>query len=260
MPTPIFILGSPRTGSSTLVGILKNVMNIQGYNEGHFLKYIKNYIKLTDKIFLDLKPWENNSRIAMGNINKDLLVENLLKGFKHTYESLFDPNEKYWFDKTPDSNLLLFNIINKLWPESKFIMIKRRSLENISSRLKKFPHIAFERHCLEWNNLMQHWANIDKIKLKDRFIELENFDMLFNQEKIADQLTCLLPEHEDKKEKIIFFLQNNFCQSAAGNKPEIFDINTIKWTDEQKNIHNTICGEILNFYNYSLDRNYFLKK
>lgn len=259
MSTPIFILGYPRSGTSTLAACFSNAMNIQGYNEGHFLKYIKNYVKLTDNIFSNLKSWETSKKITIGNIDKDLFIENINKAFKCTYESLFDLNEKYWFDKTPDSNLLLFDIINKLWPESKFIMIKRRSLETISSGLIKFANVTFEQHCLNWNNAMQQWTNIDKIKLKDRFIELENYDMLFNPEKISDQLICLLPEYKDKKEKIINFFQNNFFQSSTGNKPEILDINTIQWTDEQKDMHNTICSETLNFYNYSLNKNYFLK-
>lgn len=244
MATPIFILGNPRTGSSTVSDCLRELLGIQGYHEGQFN---------------NLKEYEANKDIAIGNINRELFFNNILHSFKNTYESLFDDSQKYWIDKTPDSNLYEIKQILYLWPDSKFIMLKRRSLENIKSRLIKFPSDDFQYHCQSWNNIMQNWYHLDKTLLKDNFIEIEHYDMLFNIEKVAKDITSLLPDYKDKEEQIISFFQTNYNQSTTGKKPEIVDIDTIGWTDDQKMIHHKTCGETLNLYNYSLDKNYFLK-
>jgi hypothetical protein len=257
MSTPIFILGNPRSGSSTVLSCLRILLGIQGYNEGHFLKYIDRYKKLTNEIFDKLTESEKNKEIAMGNIDKKLFINNILHSFKNTYESLFDNSQKYWIDKTPDSNLQEIKQILYLWPDSKFIMLKRRSLENIKSRVIKFPHLDFKNHCEEWNHIMQNWYYLDK-KLLKNFIEIEHYDMLFNIEKVAKDITCLLPEYKDEEEQIINFFQRDYSQSTTGKKPSISDIDTINWTDEQKETHNKICLETLQLYGYSCDKNYFL--
>lgn len=257
MSTPVFISGNPRSGSSAVSACLRKVLNIQGYNEGHFFKYIKKYRETTNSVFDKLTPHEKNKNIAMGNIDKELFFNNILHAFKNTYESLFDISQKYWMDKTPDSNLREIEQFLYLWPDIKFIMLKRRSLENIKSRTIKFSHVPFVNHCNSWNNLMKFWYYLDKKLLNNNFIEIEHYDMLFNIEKVAKNIVSLLPEYKDKEPQIIQFFENNYLQSTTGKKPEIVDIETISWTDEQKKTHNKICGETLNLYNYSLDKNYF---
>jgi hypothetical protein len=257
MPTPIFILGNPRSGSSAVSTCLRNVLNIQGYNEGHFLKYITKYENITNEIFNNLSISEKNKNVAMGNIDKNIFLNNIFLAFKKTYESLFDDSKKYWMDKTPDSNLSHIKRLLYLWPNSKFIILKRRSLENIQSRTIKFPNVSFDKHCKSWNNLMKSWYHLDKSILKNNYIEIEHYDMLFNLDKVAEDLVRLLPEYRDKKQSVIDFFNTKYPQSTTGKKPEILDIDSIGWTDSQKNIHNNICGETLNLYNYSLDKNYF---
>jgi hypothetical protein len=254
---PIFIMGNPRSGSSALTSCLKNVLNIQGYNEGHFLKYINNYKETTDKIFNNLSIHEKNPNVTMGNINRDKFFKNILQSFKQTYESLFDNSKLYWLDKTPGC-LRQIEYLLFLWPNSKFIMLKRRSLENIKSRTLKFLHRSFEEHCREWNSNMISWYNFDKtIILNKNYIEIEHYDMLFNLNKISNDLIKLLPEYSDKKQGIIDFFSSKYPESTTGKKPEILDIDTIDWTDDQKNIHYKICSKTLELYNYSLNKSYF---
>lgn len=256
MSTPIFILGNPRSGSSTISSCLRNILGIQGYYEGHFLKYISKYKDITNNIFDNLEEYEKKKETAIGNINKEVLFHNILLSFKNTYELLFDKSQKYWLDKTPDYNLREIKEILYLWPDSKFIMLKRRSLENINSRINKFSHISFEEGCHHWNSIMEEWYYLDKKNI-NHFIEIEHYDMLYNINKVAEDIINLLPEYQDKKQDIINFIQTNYNESTTGKKPEILDIETINWTNEQKIKHNEICNITLNLYNYSLNKNYF---
>jgi hypothetical protein len=260
MSIPIFVLGNPRSGSSAMSSCLRNILNIQGYHEGHFLKYIKNYQETTNKIFNNLLPNEIKPNIAMGNIKKSTFFNNILLAFKQTYESLFDNSQQYWLDKTPGSNLIHIRSLLYLWPNSKFIMLKRRSLENIQSGTIKFPNVSFDKHCNSWNNLMREWYYLDKKILNNNYIEIEHYDMLFNLNKVADSLVELLPDYSNKKQDIIDFFNTKYPESTTGKKPEILDIATIDWTEEQKKIHNNICGETLALYNYSLNKNYFKRE
>jgi hypothetical protein len=257
MSIPIFVLGNPRSGSSAMSSCLRNILNIQGYHEGHFLKYILQYKNITDKIFNNLSIHESNKKIAIGNIDKKLFYNNVILSFKTTYESLFDSSQPYWMDKTPGNFIDLIYTINNLWPNSKFIFLKRRSLENVSSRLKKFTNLSFDTHCEQWSSLMDSWYFLDKEIIRDRFIEIEHYDLLFNLEKVSNDLIKLLPEYYDKKQNIINFLNTTYPESTTCKRPTLLDINTIDWSTSQKDTHYKICSQTLNLYNYSLDLNYF---
>jgi hypothetical protein len=261
MSTPIFILGNPRSGTTALATCFKEVLKIQGYIEGHFLKHIDRYKETTDSIFDKLTPHEKHKSIAMGNITKDIFTSNLLSAFKHTYESLFDNSQKYWFDKTP--GIMPISDILYMWPNAKFIMLKRRSLENINSRIIKWKDSSFTQHCQQWSDIMKNWYYLDKSILGNNFIEIEHYDMLFNVHKVAQDIINLLPEYTDINKEIINFFSSNIVkgdktQWTINQKPSILDIDTINWTDEQKETHNKICLETLHLYNYSCDKNYFL--
>jgi hypothetical protein len=254
---PIFIIGGPRTGSSTMCGCLRKCLNIQGYNEGHFLKYLNNYRILTNEIYNNLKVHEKSPLVAIGNIKEDILYNNIRNAFKETYESLFDRNQKYWVDKTPDNNLFLIREIIEMWPESIFIMIKRRSIENINSRVIKFPEVSFEHHCESWNSIMKFWYDLDKSILSN-YIEIDHYDMIFNTEYVSESIIKILPDYSHKKKEITNYLLNNHIESKNGKVKEIVDISDTNWSEAQKKTHMDICQDTLKLYNYSIDKNYFI--
>lgn len=257
MSTPIFILGPPRSGTSVMCLCLRKALNIQGYNEGHFLKYLLRFEKLTNEMFEGLKPFEINKAVAMGNIDRRFFFDEIQLAFKHTYEKLFDLKEKYWVDKTAGTTPKEIQLIDKLWPESKFIVLKRRSLENISSSQKKFPDVPFKAHCLRWSAITKADRGLDRDFFGNRLIDLDHFDLMFNLEKVAEKLTTLLPEFQGLEGDIQRFFRIHFPESSTGAAPKILDIATINWTSEQKEIHRETCSELLDLMGYSLDTSYY---
>lgn len=50
--------------------------------------------------------------------------------------------EKIWVDKTPDPRMIkCVPRLKRAWPNAKFIFVKRRGIENLESRIKKFPYV-----------------------------------------------------------------------------------------------------------------------
>lgn len=256
---PIFILGTTRTGTSVMSKCFRELLECSGYNEGHFLKYIKNYRKLTNEIFDNLNPNEKLPRVAMGNINQNKFNEKIYKTFKSTYESIIDKSKPYWVEKTPSENLDIIEILNFLWPEAKFIVMKRRSLENVESKKIKFTNSNFYDNCKEWNEFYKNWYNLDKSVLGDRYIEIDHYELLEDLDKFSDKIIEFLPEFFDKKNDIITFFETNFPESTTGGRPKILNLDELNWSETQKKIHFDICSETLELMNYSLDENYFKK-
>ena len=129
---PVFVIGSPRSGTSILVDALLSC-GYWGYREGMFLSLLYHFNQLIDRQF-SIFCGEAN---LISAVDKDKLKTDLFNILKHTTEDL--NKLAPWFDKTGNPDMILsIPIISTLWPESVFIFAKRRGIENVLSETKNF--------------------------------------------------------------------------------------------------------------------------
>ena len=169
---PIFIVGSPRSGTSILVDAMLSC-GYSGFREGMFLSLMHHVNHVTDRHF---SYYAGNDNLISA-IEKAELKAELFQIFK----SKVDAHNKLapWFDKTGNQDMILaLPIVAQLWPDSVFIFAKRRAIENVISRLKKFPNYNFEYHCADWTKNMAAWRQIRDCLDPSRFIEIDQLDMI----------------------------------------------------------------------------------
>ena len=170
---PLFIVGSPRSGTSILVRALQRA-GYSGYNEGNFVSLIHPLLRDIDRHFATFgtdNPQVLTSRIDRQAL-KDLVARQVLNAALAQYDT------PVWLDKTGNPEMIeIIPILRRLLPTSHFIFAKRRAIENLVSRVVKFPKHSFEYHCNDWARNMAAWRRLKETHPDVPAIEVDQHDI-----------------------------------------------------------------------------------
>ena len=189
---PIFIVGCVRTGTSAVVGALKNAGHIRGYNEGGAIPLLHRLLKETERFFQSFSDeYLSNEKHYIANLDRRAIETDLINVF--TGQLIEMMGRGRWLDKTPEGPAMIraCPTLLKAFPKAKFIFCKRRAIENILSRQRKFGTEPFEVYCLNWAATMSAWLEV-RNQLRGASIELDQRDMAVQPERAACAIRKLL--------------------------------------------------------------------
>lgn len=249
---PIFIVGSPRSGTSALVDVLL-AAGYSGFREGMFLSLLYGLDSVVSTHFLNFAG-DATDEVLISKIVPGSLKEDLFAIVKKHVESTNSTGP--WFDKTGNAEMIMsIPIIRQLWPSSVFIFAKRRGLENVLSRMRKFPGYDFEYHCRDWAANMSAWREIRMLLSTDSFIEVDQQDMIQRPEAVAASLCHFL--HLDSSELIESTLRLTRPQQSESQSAErIVSLDDVNWSHEQLIVFGRYCAAEMEAYGYSIDNRY----
>ncbi len=171
--------------------------------------------------------------------------------------------EKYntsgpWFDKTGNPEMIeAVPIIRMLWPDAIFIFAKRRGIENVVSRMRKFPVHNFEYHCRDWARNMAAWRAIRAAVPATQWCEIDQQDMIQSPEAVVDTVVAFTGCSPDQRDRMLLTLRENRPQQTeAGSASQLHDITSLDWNDNYVSTFKRLCGEEMLAYGYTYDRTY----
>jgi hypothetical protein len=186
--SPVFIVGSARSGTSATVNAFL-AAGYHGFREGQFLPLAQRIDAIIDHHYKSMHS--GNSKVMIGQVNRSALKASINLLFRDIVDKV-NP-EPPWFDKTGGAEMIRFlPTVLTLWPSAGVVFLKRRAIENILSRTKKFPQQSFDNHCTDWAKNMTAWREIRETLPPDRFIEIDQYDMINNLTQIASGLATFL--------------------------------------------------------------------
>jgi Sulfotransferase family len=250
---PVFIVGSARSGTSALVDGLMSV-GYQGYREGMLLSLIFKISQLTEQHFKVFGKGKKRNMLA--SVDKDKLKDALFQVFKDTVTEL-NPTPP-WLDKTGSPEMIRsIPHILKLWPDAAVVFAKRRGIENVLSRIKKFPAHDFEHHCQSWAANMTAWRRIRTQLPQDAFVEVDQQDMIQQPEKVAEALTKLLRMPENQQRRLAATFQSKRPQQTEKDSAKrVYSLKTSGFSEEQAATFLNLCKEEMEAFGYSTDERY----
>jgi hypothetical protein len=198
---PIFIMGLPRSGTTLIENLITNNDNkiSRGDETG-----------VMGKIFYSkqiITNYDHNDLNTNFNYNKDDF-KNLKKSIFDQYKQIgIDISKGLFTDKSLE-NFLYIDILEKIFPNAKFIYCKRNNFANLLGILKVFLPNLLWCHSLE------------KIM---KFIDLYN-----------NKLIEILSE---KKINIKVIDIENFSNDPLNNSKDLFNFIGIKWNEDVLNIN-----------------------
>lgn len=250
---PVFVVGSPRSGTSILVSSLHNA-GYFGYNEGNFLTLIRVIENHVGRFFV--AQGSAHPKVLTSHIDQAELVRKLATVIAETAASKQERTP--WFDKTGSMQMVeSMPILHGIWPSARFIFAKRRGLENIVSRVVKFPRHNFEYHCTNWSGTMAAWRRVRAEHPEVPGIEVDQRDISEAPEATAQRIGAFLELSPQAQAKMSATMTRDRPQETKpGSSSRVITLEETGWTDEQKAIFERECGEQMRAYGYTMDGTY----
>ena len=132
---PLFILGPARSGTSVITLALLESASYVGTGEGHLLPLAHALVSAIDRYY---QRHAHDPNTMLGRVPIDAFQKLIRRSFVKLSADLF-PTAR-WLDKTPTVEMVRASVLMKeIWPNARFIFMKRRVIENVLSRLRRFP-------------------------------------------------------------------------------------------------------------------------
>ncbi len=254
--SPAFIVGSPRSGTSALVLALEAV-GYHGYKEGNFLPLIGIIDRIIDNHFN--QSGRSNPNFLTAHIDRAQLKDRIDCIFKEFQDSAHP--YPLWFDKSGHAEMITaIPVLRRFWPDSVYIFCKRRAIENVASRLKKFPGLDFERHCAGWARFMSSWRSVRTGLPAEVYVEVDQQDLIRETDATCARITDLLHLRPEHMRTLITTLKSRRPQETSkGSAAQLHSLESIGWSEAQLAIFNRYCGPEMEAYGYSGGSEYYVK-
>jgi Sulfotransferase family len=254
---PVIVLGAARSGTSAMAQALTTSGSYEGFEEGHFLDLLQPMLRsVADFYAARAEEWSPERSTLIGNVPQRFIVDGVQHIFIQAARHAFPSGR--WVDKTPRPSMInVAPSLREIWPNARFIFMRRRAIENLESRLRKFPNTDFETHCREWALVIQNWYAIAD-QLKGAALEVDQLYLARNPTAVTSTLRDFLRLSDESANRIAQALANDQPERTESHFGAIADIKNLGWSSQQVEIFRSVCGEAMRLAGYSEGSDYYL--
>jgi hypothetical protein len=252
---PVFIFGPARSGTSALTLALLQSGCYEGFGEGHLLSLAQNLLQTVHGHYRRFDKRDTQDTLIHG-VSARVFERMIRRGFVQLTRSVFPTG--YWLDKTPTVEMVrAAPLMRELYPNARFIFLKRRVLENIASRKRKFPHEPLENHYMDWVGVLKAWLDV-RSQLSDVCIEIDQIDIANFPDIIAAQIGEFLGISDENFQIFRKSLGSNRPEQTSERIGEVLSIKSLNLTKQEEETVIRICDPVMAAYGYEWGSNYYL--
>ena len=253
---PVFVLGAARSGTTALCLALEKGTRYRGFPEGHVLDVAIRLVHAVNAHFEKKDAWippAEHRAYHLGQRGHSEVRAEIIEMLRRLAGGYTTP---FWFDKTPTYAMIAsVPVIAQAWPNSRFIFLKRRGLENIRSRMRKFSAANFHGDCHDWALVMSGWRTV-RAAVQDRSIEVEQRTMLNDAGSTAARVGRLINLEPAEVDAFGSLLSRERPEVTDPSANIVSDVSELGWSVEQIEMFRSICGAEMEAYGYTYDAQY----
>jgi hypothetical protein len=252
---PVFVLGAARSGTSALGRALRMRTRYVGPGEGHLLDVLPKILRVTSLHYRN--RWRDavaGTPTLIALMPEPAMNAGLQHMFVQVARTLFP--EGYWMDKTPGADMIRsVPVLCEMWPEARFVFLKRRPIENIESRRRKFPRYNFDDHCRLWADSMAAWEEV-RDSVGDHGLVIEQLDLARRPEGEVRRLAAFLDLDAAEQAGLLESLLTDQPERTTSEFAPVYTLETVGWSESQQVTFKRICGEIMQRFDYGTGAQY----
>jgi hypothetical protein len=251
---PVFILGPARSGTSALALALLKTRRYEGFGEGHLLPLALELLQTAHKHY-DAYAAREKEDTFIRKVPVRTFERMVRRSFIQLTRTAFPTG--FWIDKTPTIEMVrAAPLMREIWPNARFIFIKRRVIENVISRLRKFPQDSLEEHYMDWHGVMQAWLDV-RHALKDVSIEVDHLDLARMPADVSSKLSGFLGLTGDQAQKLADSLAGDRPEQTSDNFAAVHTLEDLNLADEERERLINQCNPVMAALGYDYSANYF---
>lgn len=228
----IFVLGSPRSGTSQLGETLSHVLSLPWLGECHAAPAFAAAASALDNAAGLYGSPSGILRYMAAQKYGDRIIESMQDAYFSAHRSAS------FVDKTPGAPMIAAApFIQRAFPEARFIYVQRNGISNVMSRMVKFGG-NFEMHCKDWVGSINAWREVKGVL--PHFVEVRQEDMLERPEAVADQIAEYIGHPSAVEGLVASIRAGERERTGAGVKNAT--LATTNWGEVQIRKFRTICG------------------
>jgi len=249
---PVFILGPARSGTSAITLALLESGSYVGTGEGHLLPLAHDLLGAIDRYYQSRAKDPNT---MLGRVPIDAFQKLIRRSFVKLASDLF-PTAR-WLDKTPTVEMVHAAVLMKeLWPNARFIFMKRRVIENVLSRRRKFPEDSTELHYSDWAAVMEAWLAV-RGKLGAAALEIEHRQLVLDPEAVATSIADFLKLPDAAAARFRRYLNKSRPEQTDEDFGAIYSLERLHLDENDARRMTAVCDPIMHALGYSYDESYF---
>ena len=254
---PIFVLGPERSGSTAVGNGLRRTLALEGYGECHTLPILLAMVEAVNGFYETPKAVEAAQRpdVLLGHVGPEEWHSRLAATMRSVYENLHHGGN--FVDKTPGTAMIhSLHVIMSVWPQARVVFTRRRGLENVESRRRKFPEQDFVGHCNDWTGAMLTWDELKTIVPDGQRMEIDQYELVNDLSGAIDRFGRVLDLDSEQGSALRNYFQGSTPERTSSDwNPVAFD--ELSWSDEERTQFLEICGGAMETFGYTLDESYW---
>ncbi|NDY90906.1 sulfotransferase family protein [Ideonella livida] len=257
----VFVVGSPRSGTTAVGNAIRGALGLPNYGEAHLLPVLHGLIEALDRLWETPSVREAGANVSnlVAHVPPEEIRSRLGTLFRQMYRHLHAGQS--FCDKTPGVPMLrALPLAQVVWPDARFIFCHRRGVENVASRLRKFGAEGdFQGHCQDWSMAMRVWLESSALLSPGSWLQVEQRELALAPDTVAQRLAQHLQLEPDQHQRLAEYLRHQRPeQTALQAEQHPVGLQDLGWPPEQVDTFRSLCGEMMQRYGYLEDARYSL--